>query len=174
MKALNCQWLLTALSRSSCCLSLRRGDYPKLPDRSQQERDPWYEWDHPDLRLNWGETVRKPLPISLSLHVLKFARTLFSSCSTFFAKLFCSRKQCPETWDPKFYVWHMGWNGQKIPESCVLWTLRMPCLSYLWWSQHSSLLALCLGPGSQNIAPRKWNGSVKPCQALAVLDCLLS
>ncbi|XP_038181683.1 NADH dehydrogenase [ubiquinone] 1 beta subcomplex subunit 8, mitochondrial isoform X2 [Arvicola amphibius] len=33
------------------------GDYPKLPDRSQQERDPWYEWDHPDLRLNWGETI---------------------------------------------------------------------------------------------------------------------
>ncbi|CAH6951428.1 NADH dehydrogenase [ubiquinone] 1 beta subcomplex subunit 8, mitochondrial [Phodopus roborovskii] len=33
------------------------GDYPKLPDRSQQERDPWYEWDYPDLRLNWGETM---------------------------------------------------------------------------------------------------------------------
>nr|XP_030721213.1 NADH dehydrogenase [ubiquinone] 1 beta subcomplex subunit 8, mitochondrial isoform X1 [Globicephala melas] len=31
------------------------GDYPKLPDRSQQERDPWYDWDHPELRLNWGE-----------------------------------------------------------------------------------------------------------------------
>ncbi|XP_007101615.1 NADH dehydrogenase [ubiquinone] 1 beta subcomplex subunit 8, mitochondrial [Physeter macrocephalus] len=33
------------------------GDYPKLPDRSQQERDPWYDWDHPDLRLNWGEPM---------------------------------------------------------------------------------------------------------------------
>ncbi|KAB1271697.1 NADH dehydrogenase [ubiquinone] 1 beta subcomplex subunit 8; mitochondrial [Camelus dromedarius] len=33
------------------------GDYPKLPDRSQQERDPWYDWDHPDLRLNWGEPI---------------------------------------------------------------------------------------------------------------------
>ncbi|XP_043912418.1 NADH dehydrogenase [ubiquinone] 1 beta subcomplex subunit 8, mitochondrial [Protopterus annectens] len=33
------------------------GDYPKLPDRSQQERDPWYSWDHPDLRRNWGETM---------------------------------------------------------------------------------------------------------------------
>lgn len=83
MRALNCQWLLTALSRSSCCLSLRYGDYPKLPDRSQHERDPWYEWDHTDLRLNWGEPVRKPLPILLSLRVLRFARTLFSSCSTF-------------------------------------------------------------------------------------------
>ncbi|KAH0504477.1 NADH dehydrogenase [ubiquinone] 1 beta subcomplex subunit 8, mitochondrial [Microtus ochrogaster] len=38
------------------------GDYPKLPDRSQQERDPWYEWDHPDLRLNWGETGPKQYP----------------------------------------------------------------------------------------------------------------
>lgn len=34
------------------------GDYPKLPDRSQHERDPWYQWDHPDLRRNWGEPVR--------------------------------------------------------------------------------------------------------------------
>ncbi|XP_022424757.1 NADH dehydrogenase [ubiquinone] 1 beta subcomplex subunit 8, mitochondrial isoform X1 [Monodon monoceros] len=33
------------------------GDYPKLPDRSQQERDPWYDWDHPELRLNWGEPM---------------------------------------------------------------------------------------------------------------------
>ncbi|MEJ1276337.1 hypothetical protein NN561_007241 [Cricetulus griseus] len=38
------------------------GDYPKLPDRSQQERDPWYEWDHSDLRLNWGETGPKQYP----------------------------------------------------------------------------------------------------------------
>ena len=44
-------------------LSLRYGDYPKLPDHSQQERDPWYDWDHPDLRLNWGEPVREPCPI---------------------------------------------------------------------------------------------------------------
>uniref|UniRef100_A0A671QIM1 Uncharacterized protein n=1 Tax=Sinocyclocheilus anshuiensis TaxID=1608454 RepID=A0A671QIM1_9TELE len=35
------------------------GDYPLLPERSQQERDPWYQWDHPDLRRNWGEPVRK-------------------------------------------------------------------------------------------------------------------
>ncbi|XP_061910821.1 LOW QUALITY PROTEIN: NADH dehydrogenase [ubiquinone] 1 beta subcomplex subunit 8, mitochondrial [Entelurus aequoreus] len=33
------------------------GDYPKLPDRSQHERDPWYDWDHPDLRRNWGEPI---------------------------------------------------------------------------------------------------------------------
>ncbi|XP_027885212.1 NADH dehydrogenase [ubiquinone] 1 beta subcomplex subunit 8, mitochondrial [Xiphophorus couchianus] len=33
------------------------GDYPKLPDRSQHERDPWYQWDHPDLRRNWGEPM---------------------------------------------------------------------------------------------------------------------
>ncbi|XP_077207216.1 NADH dehydrogenase [ubiquinone] 1 beta subcomplex subunit 8, mitochondrial [Paroedura picta] len=33
------------------------GDYPKLPDRSQQERDPNYRWDHSDLRRNHGEPV---------------------------------------------------------------------------------------------------------------------
>ncbi|XP_056153481.1 NADH dehydrogenase [ubiquinone] 1 beta subcomplex subunit 8, mitochondrial [Lampris incognitus] len=33
------------------------GDYPKLVDRSQHERDPWYQWDHPDLRRNWGEPM---------------------------------------------------------------------------------------------------------------------
>ncbi|XP_060950874.1 NADH dehydrogenase [ubiquinone] 1 beta subcomplex subunit 8, mitochondrial [Limanda limanda] len=33
------------------------GDYPKLQDRSQHERDPWYKWDHPDLRRNWGEPM---------------------------------------------------------------------------------------------------------------------
>ncbi|KAM9772949.1 NADH dehydrogenase [ubiquinone] 1 beta subcomplex subunit 8, mitochondrial [Syngnathus typhle] len=33
------------------------GDYPKLPDRSQHERDPWYQWDHQDLRRNWGEPL---------------------------------------------------------------------------------------------------------------------
>ncbi|XP_028285934.1 NADH dehydrogenase [ubiquinone] 1 beta subcomplex subunit 8, mitochondrial [Parambassis ranga] len=33
------------------------GDYPKLPERSQHERDPWYQWDHPDLRRNWGEPM---------------------------------------------------------------------------------------------------------------------
>ncbi|XP_054899239.1 NADH dehydrogenase [ubiquinone] 1 beta subcomplex subunit 8, mitochondrial [Poeciliopsis prolifica] len=33
------------------------GDYPKLTNRSQHERDPWYQWDHPDLRRNWGEPM---------------------------------------------------------------------------------------------------------------------
>ncbi|GCB77018.1 hypothetical protein scyTo_0019955, partial [Scyliorhinus torazame] len=33
------------------------GDYPKLPNLSQQERDPWYTWDEPDLRRNWGEPM---------------------------------------------------------------------------------------------------------------------
>lgn len=44
-------------------LSFRYGDYPKLPERSQHERDPWYDWDHQDLRLNWGEPVRELFPI---------------------------------------------------------------------------------------------------------------
>lgn len=33
------------------------GDYPMLPEKSQEERDPWYTWDHSDFRRNWGETL---------------------------------------------------------------------------------------------------------------------
>jgi len=33
------------------------GDYPALPDRSQSERDPHYQWDDPELRRNWGEPM---------------------------------------------------------------------------------------------------------------------
>merc|ERR1712212_589584 len=33
------------------------GDYPKMEDRSQHQRDPWYTWDHPDLRRNWNEPM---------------------------------------------------------------------------------------------------------------------
>lgn len=62
-------------------LSLRYGDYPKLPDRSQQERDPWYDWDHPELRLNWGEPVREPYPVSPSF--------LFPMSSVAQMALFC-------------------------------------------------------------------------------------
>lgn len=33
------------------------GDYPKLPYEGVAERDPWYDWDMPELRRNWGEPV---------------------------------------------------------------------------------------------------------------------
>lgn len=33
-----------------------------LPNKSQYERDPWYQWDHPDMRQNWGEPVGMPVP----------------------------------------------------------------------------------------------------------------
>ncbi|XP_058666717.1 NADH dehydrogenase [ubiquinone] 1 beta subcomplex subunit 8, mitochondrial [Ammospiza nelsoni] len=33
------------------------GDYPMLPNKSQYERDPWYQWDQPDMRYNWGEPM---------------------------------------------------------------------------------------------------------------------
>ncbi|KAJ3607454.1 hypothetical protein NHX12_024505 [Muraenolepis orangiensis] len=33
------------------------GDYPQLPNKSQHERDPTYQWDHMDLRRNWGEPM---------------------------------------------------------------------------------------------------------------------
>ncbi|XP_066456638.1 NADH dehydrogenase [ubiquinone] 1 beta subcomplex subunit 8, mitochondrial [Eleutherodactylus coqui] len=33
------------------------GDYPMLPDKSQEEKDPNYKWDMPIPRRNWGETM---------------------------------------------------------------------------------------------------------------------
>ncbi|XP_025070996.1 NADH dehydrogenase [ubiquinone] 1 beta subcomplex subunit 8, mitochondrial [Alligator sinensis] len=33
------------------------GDYPKLPNRSQEDRDPWYPWDDRFHRRNWGEPI---------------------------------------------------------------------------------------------------------------------
>ncbi|XP_040293532.1 NADH dehydrogenase [ubiquinone] 1 beta subcomplex subunit 8, mitochondrial [Bufo bufo] len=33
------------------------GDYPMLPDKSQEERDPWYKWDYAVSRRNWGEVM---------------------------------------------------------------------------------------------------------------------
>lgn len=41
----------------------RYGDYPMLPNKSQYERDPWYQWDQPDMRHNWGEPVGTPVPL---------------------------------------------------------------------------------------------------------------
>jgi len=41
-------------------VSHRYGDYPKLPNKSLHERDPWYQWDQPDMRRNWGEPVGLP------------------------------------------------------------------------------------------------------------------
>lgn len=46
-----------------CFVSHRYGDYPMLPNKSQYERDPWYQWDQPDMRHNWGEPVGTPVPL---------------------------------------------------------------------------------------------------------------
>ncbi len=35
------------------------GDYPKLPVHSDESRDPWYPWDLPEARRNFGEPVSK-------------------------------------------------------------------------------------------------------------------
>ncbi|XP_070608068.1 NADH dehydrogenase [ubiquinone] 1 beta subcomplex subunit 8, mitochondrial [Erythrolamprus reginae] len=58
------------------------GDYPKLPDKSAQERDPWYEWDFPELRRNFGEPLHRNFdlfvrtrvdtsPTHVSWHIMK-------------------------------------------------------------------------------------------------------
>lgn len=33
------------------------GDYPKLPVISGDQRDPYYPWDSPELKRNFGEPV---------------------------------------------------------------------------------------------------------------------
>lgn len=33
------------------------GDYPKLPDIGADLKDPYYPWDIPELKRNFGETV---------------------------------------------------------------------------------------------------------------------
>jgi len=33
------------------------GDYPKLPHQSMESRDPYYPWDIPELRRNYGEPM---------------------------------------------------------------------------------------------------------------------
>uniref|UniRef100_UPI001939DDD6 NADH dehydrogenase [ubiquinone] 1 beta subcomplex subunit 8, mitochondrial-like n=1 Tax=Styela clava TaxID=7725 RepID=UPI001939DDD6 len=33
------------------------GDYPKLPNEAAFERDPYYDWDQPALRRNYGEPI---------------------------------------------------------------------------------------------------------------------
>ncbi|XP_013924524.1 PREDICTED: NADH dehydrogenase [ubiquinone] 1 beta subcomplex subunit 8, mitochondrial [Thamnophis sirtalis] len=58
------------------------GDYPKLPDQSAQERDPWYQWDYPELRRNFGEPLHQSFdlfvrsrvdtsPTQVSWHIMK-------------------------------------------------------------------------------------------------------
>ena len=36
---------------------LGHGDYPKLPDKSVETRDPYYPWDFPEHKRNFGEPV---------------------------------------------------------------------------------------------------------------------
>lgn len=33
------------------------GDYPKLKDEPVESRDPYYPWDMPELKRNFGDTV---------------------------------------------------------------------------------------------------------------------
>lgn len=40
---------------------LGHGDYPKLPDIAVEERDPFYPWDYPDAKRNFGEPVNSTL-----------------------------------------------------------------------------------------------------------------
>lgn len=45
------------------------GDYPKLPLVSTDMKDPFYNWDYPDMKRNFGEPVRKFLLFQSKLFV---------------------------------------------------------------------------------------------------------
>lgn len=50
-------WGWKTTSHTQMTDNMGYSDCPKLPDHSWQERDPWYDWDRPDLRLNWDEPM---------------------------------------------------------------------------------------------------------------------
>lgn len=56
-------------------VSPRYGDYPKLPNKSAHERDPWYQWDHPDMRHNWGEPVGMLVALFVRITMLPLLNT---------------------------------------------------------------------------------------------------
>ncbi|XP_020822300.1 NADH dehydrogenase [ubiquinone] 1 beta subcomplex subunit 8, mitochondrial isoform X1 [Phascolarctos cinereus] len=80
-----------------------RGDYPKLPDHSQHGRDPWYDWDHSELRLNWGEPMHFDFDI--------YTRNRVDTSST------------PVSWNTMYkcffgffgFMMFMFWLGQVFP-----------------------------------------------------------
>ncbi|XP_054936066.1 NADH dehydrogenase [ubiquinone] 1 beta subcomplex subunit 8, mitochondrial-like [Physeter macrocephalus] len=110
----------------------RYGDYLKLPDHSQQERDPWYDWDHPDLQLNWGEPTywdldmyirnrvdMSPTPVSWNL----MCKHLFGFVA-FMLFIFWVRETYPtyQPVGPKQYTYNnlyleRGGNPNKEPEA---------------------------------------------------------
>lgn len=108
------------------------GDYPKLPDRSQHERDPWYEWDHTDLRRNWGEPVRYKLAIWLQL----------------------LRHSCDFMFDVNIYLWdwrHHTWKKKVSLANVkhfgdILWTHISSISKSIKSVLHLDLMAYCTSP----------------------------
>nr|XP_012624219.1 NADH dehydrogenase [ubiquinone] 1 beta subcomplex subunit 8, mitochondrial isoform X1 [Microcebus murinus]XP_012624225.1 NADH dehydrogenase [ubiquinone] 1 beta subcomplex subunit 8, mitochondrial isoform X1 [Microcebus murinus] len=79
------------------------GDYPKLPDRSQHERDPWYDWDHSDLRLNWGE----PIHWDLDMYIRNRVDTSPTPVSW--------NVMCKQLFGFVAFMIFMFWVGEKYP-----------------------------------------------------------
>ncbi|XP_028937362.1 NADH dehydrogenase [ubiquinone] 1 beta subcomplex subunit 8, mitochondrial [Ornithorhynchus anatinus] len=79
------------------------GDYPMLPNRSQHERDPWYEWDHPDLRLNWGE----PMHWDFDMYIRNRVDTSPTAISW--------DTMCRHLFGFIFFMGFMFWVGEKYP-----------------------------------------------------------
>uniref|UniRef100_A0A8C6XZR9 NADH:ubiquinone oxidoreductase subunit B8 n=1 Tax=Naja naja TaxID=35670 RepID=A0A8C6XZR9_NAJNA len=98
------------------------GDYPKLPDQSSQEKNPWYEWDYPELRRNFGEPLHRNFDL--------FVRTRVDTSPT------------PVPWHiMKMYFWGfigimlvMGVVGEIFPvyqpvcDPCIILKLSIPAM----------------------------------------------
>ncbi|ELW72783.1 NADH dehydrogenase [ubiquinone] 1 beta subcomplex subunit 8, mitochondrial [Tupaia chinensis] len=72
---------------------MRYGDYLTLPDSSQQERDPWNDWDHADLRLNWGEPIHWDLDMMFMFRVGENDPSYLPVGPTQYLTMTCTRKE---------------------------------------------------------------------------------
>lgn len=93
----------------------RYGDYPMLPKRSAHERDPWYQWDQPDIRHNWGEPVRMPAAVFMPLMLLSL-NTNTCLLSAFFVIL------CPVASSSAGVCCLCTKQGQSIRSEFRLWS----------------------------------------------------
>ena len=111
------------------------GNYLKFPDSSQQERDPWCDWDHPDLMLNWGEPrlwglgvyIRKRMDVSSMPVSWNLTCKQLHSFTAFMTFMFW-------VWGELYHSPAHVWN-----QSCILILIgnwkrsAIPPQSWSWW-----------------------------------------
>lgn len=132
------------------------GNYLKFPDSSQQERDPWCDWDHPDLMLNWGEPrlwglgvyIRKRMDVSSMPVSWNLTCKQLHSFTAFMTFMFW-------VWGELYHSPAHVWN-----QSCILILIgnwkrsAIPPQSWSWWFILRSGEALF--PVSGSLIPGDW------------------